>query len=83
MGGEEGLGVTTGQPNLYKQDLSKLVSVDLNRGVCYIPIFLRLPVPLGVTSIFASYEPSSYDSFRGLYSIKNASFAYPTIFASF
>ena len=26
MGGEEGLGVTTGQPNLYKQDLSKLVS---------------------------------------------------------
>ncbi|KAK2586176.1 hypothetical protein KPH14_001442 [Odynerus spinipes] len=24
MGGEEGLGVTTGQPNLYKQDLSKL-----------------------------------------------------------
>lgn len=27
MGGEEGLGVTTGQPNLYKQDLSKLVSV--------------------------------------------------------
>lgn len=27
MGGEEGLGVTTGQPNLYKQDLSKLVSI--------------------------------------------------------
>ncbi|RLU16119.1 hypothetical protein DMN91_011878 [Ooceraea biroi] len=26
MGGEERLGVTTGQPNLYKQDLSKLVS---------------------------------------------------------
>ncbi|XP_011872218.1 PREDICTED: eukaryotic translation initiation factor 2 subunit 3 [Vollenhovia emeryi] len=25
MGGEEGLGVTTGQPNLYKQDLKKLV----------------------------------------------------------
>ncbi|KAI4490079.1 hypothetical protein M0804_004261 [Polistes exclamans] len=24
MGGEEGIGVTTGQPNLYKQDLSKL-----------------------------------------------------------
>lgn len=26
MGGDEGIGVTTGQPNLYKQDLSKLVS---------------------------------------------------------
>ena len=26
MGNEDGLGVTTGQPNLYKQDLSKLVS---------------------------------------------------------
>lgn len=30
MGGEEGLGVTTGQPNLYKQDLSKLVSRDIH-----------------------------------------------------
>lgn len=26
MGNEEGFGITTGQPNLYKQDLSKLVS---------------------------------------------------------
>ena len=30
MGNEDGLGVTTGQPNLYKQDLSKLVSSRLD-----------------------------------------------------
>lgn len=34
MGGEEVLGVTTGQPNLYKQDLSKLVSRDTYSFVC-------------------------------------------------
>ncbi|EZA55619.1 Eukaryotic translation initiation factor 2 subunit 3, Y-linked [Ooceraea biroi] len=31
MGGEERLGVTTGQPNLYKQDLSKLTSKDARK----------------------------------------------------
>ena len=30
MGGDDILGVTTGQPNLLKQELSKLVSFKLN-----------------------------------------------------
>lgn len=44
MGGEEVLGVTTGQPNLFKQDLSKLVSYDVRRAAsarCGLTSFSR------------------------------------------
>lgn len=47
MGGEEGLGVTTGQPNLYKQDLSKLVS---NKYTNVSLQFSKLSYMLRITS---------------------------------